>query len=74
MAINSYYPVPKLEEYSERFKEFFLFKRENGILEVKMHTKGGPVKWSYQFHHALAELWAGHCQRKIVFDHGCALR
>ena len=50
MAINSYYPVPKLEEYSERFKEFFLFKRENGILEVKMHTKGGPVKWSYQFH------------------------
>ena len=68
MAINSYYPVPKLEEYSERFKEFFLFKRENGILEVKMHTKGGPVKWSYQFHHALAELWAvlGHDKENEV--------
>ncbi|MGJ8687663.1 MAG: hypothetical protein ACSHWQ_09300, partial [Spongiibacteraceae bacterium] len=57
MAINSYYPVPKLEEYSKLFSEFFEFKRENGILEVKMHTKGGPVKWSYQMHHALAELW-----------------
>jgi enoyl-CoA hydratase/carnithine racemase len=62
MAINKYYKVPTLEEYSERFAEFFQFKRENGILEVKMHTKGGPVKWSYQMHHALAELWTviGH--------------
>ena len=25
MAINSYYPVPELEEYAERFKEFFKF-------------------------------------------------
>jgi hypothetical protein len=56
VAINSYYAVPKLEEYAERFKDFFKFKRENGILEVRMHTNDGPVKWSYQFHHALAEL------------------
>jgi enoyl-CoA hydratase/carnithine racemase len=62
VAINSYYPVPKLEEYAERFKDFFKFKREDGILEVRMHTNDGPVKWSYQFHHALAELWTviGH--------------
>ena len=68
MAINSYYPVPKLEEYSERFKDFFSFKRENGILEVKMHTNGGPVKWSYQFHHALSELWTviGHDKENEV--------
>lgn len=68
MAINRYYPVPKLEEYSERFKDFFKFKRENGILEVKMHTNGGPVKWSYQFHHALAELWTviGHDKENEV--------
>ncbi len=68
MAINSYYPVPKLEEYSDRFSEFFKFKRENGILEVRMHTKGGPVKWSYQFHHALAELWTviGHDKENEV--------
>ena len=68
MAINKYYQVPKLEEYSERFKDFFKFKRENGILEVKMHTKDGPVKWSYQFHHALAELWTviGHDKENEV--------
>jgi len=68
MAINSYYPVPKLEEYAELFKEFFKFKRENGILEVQMHTKDGPVHWSYQFHHALAELWTviGHDKENEV--------
>lgn len=68
MAINSYYPVPKLEEYAERFKDFFKFKRENGILEVRMHTNDGPVKWSYQFHHALAELWTviGHDKENEV--------
>ena len=62
MAVNEYYPVPTLEEYSERFKDFFKFKREGGILEVRMHTNDGPVRWSYQFHHALAELWTviGH--------------
>ena len=68
MAINQYYAVPELEEYSERFKDFFQFERENGILEVKMHTNGGPVKWSYQFHHALAELWTviGHDKENEV--------
>ncbi len=68
MAINQYYKVPGLDEYRERFKDFFEFKRENGILQVKMHTNGGPVKWSYQFHHALAELWTviGHDKKNEV--------
>ncbi|MCF8095314.1 MAG: enoyl-CoA hydratase/isomerase family protein [Desulfobacteraceae bacterium] len=62
MAMNKYVHMPTLEEYSERFRDFFQFKRENGILEVKMHTNGGPVYWSYQMHHALSELWTtvGH--------------
>ena len=68
MAVNKYYPVPTLEQYSETFKDFFKFKRQDGILEVKMHTKGGPVKWSYQMHHALAELWTviGHDKENEV--------
>lgn len=68
MAINNWYKPLDLEEYSERFKEFFQFKREDGILEIKMHTKGGPVKWSYQMHHALAELWQviGHDKKNEV--------
>ncbi|MBW1799409.1 MAG: enoyl-CoA hydratase/isomerase family protein [Deltaproteobacteria bacterium] len=68
MAKNKYIPMPTLEEYSERFKDFFHFKRENGILEVKMHSHGGPAEWSYQMHHALAELWTviGHDRKNEV--------
>lgn len=68
MAINKWYKPLSLDEYSERFSEFFKFKREDGILEVKMHTKDGPVKWSYQMHHALAELWTviGHDKHNEV--------
>lgn len=62
MAINRYAHVETLAEYAERFADFFTFRREDGILEMKMHTNGGPVHWSYQFHHALAEVWTaiGH--------------
>ncbi len=68
MAKTKYIKMPSLDEYSEQFKDFFHFKRENGILEVKMHTKGGPVQWSYQMHHALAELWTviGHDKENEV--------
>lgn len=62
MAINKYAHVETLEQYSERFKDFFKFHREDGILQVTMHTNGGPVYWSYQMHHAMAEVWTaiGH--------------
>jgi enoyl-CoA hydratase/carnithine racemase len=68
MAKNKYARVETLSEYSVRFKDFFLFKRENGILEVRMHSFNGPVQWSYQFHHALAELWTaiGHDKENEV--------
>src|SRR5512139_3539519 len=39
MAEQDYVQMPALEVYSERFKNFFKFKRsEDGILEVRMHT------------------------------------
>jgi enoyl-CoA hydratase/carnithine racemase len=68
MALNKYAQVESLAEYSERYKDFFQFKRENGILEVRMHSGKGPVKWSYQFHHALSELWTtiGHDKENEV--------
>ena len=68
MAMNKYIHMPTLEEYSEQFKDFFHFKREDGILEVKMHTNNGPVHWSYQMHHAIAELWTivGHDRQNEV--------
>lgn len=68
MAKYNYVHVETLEEAQERFKDFFQLTRKDGILEVKMHTMGGPVQWSYQFHHALGELWTwiGHDKQNEV--------
>ena len=63
MAEQDYVHMPTLEEYSARFERFFKFKRsDDGILEVRMHTFDGHVRWSYQMHHAFSELWTavGH--------------
>ncbi len=38
------------EEYSERFKEWFTMKRENGIIEVRMHTNNDVAVWNYAHH------------------------
>lgn len=63
-AKYNYINMPSVQEIAERFKDFFAFKFVDGILEVRMSTKGGPAVWSYQFHHALGELWTaiGHCK------------
>ncbi len=49
--------MPTLEEYSKDFAEYFKFKRENGILECRMHYDNGPVVYSYQMHNAITRLW-----------------
>lgn len=41
------------EEYKEMFKDWFIMKRENGILEVRMCMDGGPAKWCYGVHKGL---------------------
>ena len=63
-AKYNYVSMMQLEDFEKKYADFFAFKFEDGILEVKMHTKGGPVQWSYQFHHALGELWTdiGHAK------------
>ena len=62
MAFSKFVSTPKLEDYSKQFEEHLSFERKNGILQVRMHSKGGPVKWSFQTHQALAEAWSviGH--------------
>ncbi|HJX03264.1 MAG TPA: enoyl-CoA hydratase/isomerase family protein [Dehalococcoidia bacterium] len=60
--------VPKLADYEKTFQEYFHFKRKDGILQVQMHYDNGPVIWSYQMHHAIAELWTciGHDKENEV--------
>jgi enoyl-CoA hydratase/carnithine racemase len=51
-----------LEEYSERWSEYFTMRREDGIIEVKMHTDDGPAKWGLEIHRAFIPAFAdiGH--------------
>jgi enoyl-CoA hydratase/carnithine racemase len=43
----------RLEDYSKKYASFFTFKRQDGILEIKMHTRGGPLLWNLEIHSAL---------------------
>lgn len=51
-----------LDEYAERWADYFTMKREDGILEVRMHTNGGPAEWGLEIHRALIPAFAdiGH--------------
>jgi hypothetical protein len=49
--------LPTLEEYSERFRDFFHFtRREDGVLLGEAHTNGGPIQLSVQNHRALGQM------------------
>jgi enoyl-CoA hydratase/carnithine racemase len=41
-----------LEEYQEKWAEYFTVKREDGILEMRMHTEHDSAKWSLELHRA----------------------
>ena len=62
MTNTSKVPYPKLEDYKKTYAEHMSFERKNGILQVQLHTNGGPVQWSFEMHQAMAEAWTtiGH--------------
>jgi enoyl-CoA hydratase/carnithine racemase len=41
---------PELSEYSERFEHVALSRDTNGVLEVRLHTEGGPLVWGDSAH------------------------
>lgn len=45
------------EQYSEKYKDFFVMKRENGILEARMCTDGGPYQHTWAGHAAWSQAW-----------------
>ncbi|MCU6792510.1 enoyl-CoA hydratase/isomerase family protein [Paenibacillus sp. WQ 127069] len=58
------YEPSNFGEYSEKYKDIMLMTRKNGILEVKMHTDGGPLKYVWSVHEAWGKAW-----REIGADH-----
>jgi enoyl-CoA hydratase/carnithine racemase len=57
MADRRFVPPPELEEYSERFQDYYKFeRRDDGVLLVQAHTRGGPVLLSVEDHRALGQM------------------
>ncbi len=54
----------QFEVYSEKYKDIMKMTRRNGILEVKMHTDGGPLKYVWKVHEAWGKAW-----KEIGSDH-----
>ena len=54
-------PHMPFEEYSERLKHCIMMKRENGILEARLHTNGDSMQWGAPAHQGLHYFfdWAG---------------
>ena len=56
-AWNGLVSRPRLEEYREKFKDYFVFTRRDGILEARMHTNGGPFVYSFAGHNSWSQAW-----------------
>jgi hypothetical protein len=53
----SFVPTPEFEEYKERFKEHYkLERREDGVILVQAHTRGGPIQLSVENHRSLGQV------------------
>jgi enoyl-CoA hydratase/carnithine racemase len=48
---------PRFEDYQQKYAPYFNMERRNGILQVQMHTKGGPVMYGLSIHNAWSQLW-----------------
>ena len=54
---RSFIPTPRLEEYSELFKDYYTFeRREDGVLLVQGHTRGGSMQLSVEEHRSLGQM------------------
>ena len=62
MAGTEYVATPKFEDYKKQFAEHMVMERKNGIIQVRLATNGGPVKWSFEMLQAMSECWSviGH--------------
>ena len=45
------------ESYSERLSPFFKMTRENGIIEVRVHTDGGEALFGLELHRAFGQMF-----------------
>ena len=46
-----------LDEYAKKYEDFFVMTRRDGILELRMHTDGGPFQHTWRGHNAWNQVW-----------------
>ena len=56
--VHDFPTMPRFEEYKKKFEKCLIMERRNGILLARMHTEGGPVRWSPWMHRELVDAWA----------------
>ena len=53
----AFIPTPEFQEYKERFKEHYkMERRDDGVLLVQAHTRGGPIQLSVENHRSLGQM------------------
>lgn len=54
---DGYLAPSSFDEYSQRYADFFRMRREDGIIEVRLHTEGGPYAHTHAAHNAWPRAW-----------------
>jgi enoyl-CoA hydratase/carnithine racemase len=54
--VGRFVEQPQFTEYAERFRDHFVLHRRDGIIELRMHTEGGPAVMSLPLHNALGQV------------------
>jgi len=57
MSTRSFIDTLRLEDYAERFADYYTFeRREDGVLLVQGHSQGGPMHLSVEQHRSLGQM------------------
>jgi hypothetical protein len=54
---GGYVPRPSFDAYAEKYSRYFAMRRRDGIIELRMHTDGGPARFGFAVHNAWAQAW-----------------
>lgn len=61
-----------LADYAQKYAEHFVMERNDGIIEVRMHSAGGPATYSLGLHNAWGQAWqeVGNdpCNEVVIFS------
>ncbi|HUR03223.1 MAG TPA: hypothetical protein VM347_11830 [Nonomuraea sp.] len=54
---GGYVGRPSFESYAEKYADYFAMRRRDGIIELRMHTHGGPAQFGFAVHNAWGQAW-----------------